>query len=128
MNKHRGDCLIHIDGKDWNFRFTINDLAELEDILGHPLVKADWDSIVQVRKIVQYMLHKQNDKVTIPRAGVMIDNTIENGMRFPELAAKVASAVFACLAGPIVDESEVTADESGELDLTGTDGSGSDTD
>jgi len=122
MNPHRGDNLITIDGREWKFRFTINDLAELEGVLGHPLVTADWNSVVEVRKVIHYMLHKENEKVSVSRAGVMIDNTIAAGTRFPDLAEQVANAVFECLTGP--DDGSEEGDDTPveKLDGTGEDG------
>jgi hypothetical protein len=88
-NKQRGYVSIQLD-KARNLRFTTNALAELEDMLGHPVTKMDQDNvgIKTLRAMLWAALLDESPDLTIQEAGCLMD---QGDMQ--EISASVSEAL-----------------------------------
>jgi hypothetical protein len=87
-NKHRGFVKMELD-KERNLRYTMNALAEIEDILGVPLSEMEnvKMTIKNVRVILWAGLIHEDPELTQEEVGNMVD--LGN---FKEVQEKVAEA------------------------------------
>jgi hypothetical protein len=88
-NKQRGYVGIKLD-KARNLRFTTNALAELEDVLGHPVTKMDQDNVgIKTLRAMLWagLLHESPD-LTIKEAGSLMDDG-----NMQEISSKLSEAL-----------------------------------
>ena len=75
-NKHRGYVSIELD-RPRKLRYTTNALAELEDVMGHPVTQLDGKKIgIKAMRALLWagLLHEMPD-LTLKEAGELMDYT-----------------------------------------------------
>lgn len=81
--------ILKIGEKEYVIKFTINSLVEMEQYLGKPftsMFSEDGVSLLSIRTLTYFGLKQMEKDITHEKAGEIINNALESGMSFSDVA------------------------------------------